>query len=214
MHQLINSSLILKTKWQPWRIMWPVLVHFYFLHLVSLFWKNLLRVRLFLLLLNGSLFPFLLSVFSPLEFFFFFRCNYIFSFSNRFLFNIPYVWLPIFSLMVCFSFSFNPTHSCSIFIFWWVFLFSLPLSPITSRLSQFSFLKWSIPFPCMLHFLSLFSNHTFPFLLHLSHSNHQPAIPIFLSLMVLHSFPMHALFHFPYGACGIPCKTNKNIKGK
>ena len=70
MHQLINFSLILKTKWQPWRIMWLVLVHFSFLHLVRLFWKNLLRVRLFLLLLNGSLFPFLLSVFSPLEFFF------------------------------------------------------------------------------------------------------------------------------------------------
>ena len=90
---------------------------------------------------------------------------------------------------------------CFLYFFGWVFIFSLPLSPITSQLSKFSF-----PYGV---FFSIFQATIFIFFLNPSHShsfflfwlsfsflspslsNHQPTVKIFLSLMV-------HFFLFPY----------------
>ena len=106
------------------------------------------------------------------NFSFFFKSSFplwydcTFSFSNRLLFNLPYVRLPIFPLMVHFSFSFKPpfffstqSHSLTLHLPFLVsfYFLSSSLSPITNRLSRFSFLKWSFPFPCMLPFFPIWS---------------------------------------------------------
>ena len=115
----------------------------------------------------------------------------LFSFSSWVLFQ------PFFCSTAVQIFSFF--QWCFLYFFGWVFIFSLPLSPITSRLSKFYF-------PCGV-FFSIFQATIFIFFLNPSHShsffllwlsfsflspslsNHQPIVKIFLSLMV-HFFPL------------------------